>query len=116
MRQIESLKVSEAKSVVFTARISRPTGVGTWHYVDVPSSASHALGARGPTSVVGSIDGKPFRGTLLPQGEGRHVIVLNKKLRDEIGPKLGDQAQFVITRDLERREVEVPPTCPCPPS
>lgn len=47
-------------------------------------------------------------GSLLPQGVGKHIIVLNRALRDELRLKLGSAAEFTIQRDFDLRKVKVP--------
>lgn len=89
--------------VRFTAPlVGVPDGLGT--YVFIPEGAVAAVGARGRTSVAGTIDGRPFRNQFMPytfEGEGkRYAMAVNKAVRAEIGGKgPGDSVEFVLQRD-----------------
>ncbi len=54
----------------FVAALVRPEGTGTWTFFTVPFDTSTEFGTRSRVQVKGSIDGLPYRGTLLPSGEG----------------------------------------------
>jgi hypothetical protein len=87
--------------VRFTVEL-RPEGTGT--FVIVPESVVAALGARGRTSVVGTIDGLPFLNQVMPyffEGEGRRfAMAVNRAVRAELGGKgPGDKVEFVLQRD-----------------
>lgn len=55
--------------------------------------------------VKGTMDGVPFKGTLLPAGAGNHFVVVNKELREEIGKEAGDGVR--ITMDLDTSPVTI---------
>jgi Domain of unknown function (DUF1905) len=69
------------KTTSFRGKLHRPEGAGTWTYVTAPIDVEAVFGARGPIAVRGSIDGEPFRGSLMPHGDGRHFMVVNVILR-----------------------------------
>ena len=72
--------------------------------VDVPE----VFGTRARVPVRGTINGFPFRSSLMPMG-GCHMMPVNKTLRDGAGVKPGDIVELVIERDDEKRTVEAPP-------
>ena len=84
-------------------------------YVDIPAEAVEALRATGRTSVVGTIDGRPFKNQFMPyvfEGEGRKVVmVVNKATRTTLGKVAGDTVEFDLERDERSRsaDVTVPP-------
>ncbi len=90
-----------------------PVDVGT--FVEIPAEAVQALGATGRTSVVGTIDGQPFKNQVMPytfEGEGRKVVmVVNKATRAAIGKDAGETVEFELARDERSRsaDVVVPP-------
>jgi hypothetical protein len=96
----------------FTAAL-RPIEGGT--YVDIPPEAVEALRATGRTSVVGTIDGRPFKNQFMPyvfEDEGRKVVmVVNKATRTSLGKDAGDTVEFDLERDERSRsaDVAVPP-------
>jgi hypothetical protein len=92
----------------FTA-VLRPIEGGT--YVDFPSEAVEALRATGRTSVVGTIDGQPFKNQFMPyvfEGEGRKVVMgINKATRTPLGKDAGDTVEFDLERDERSRSADV---------
>ena len=94
--------------VRFTAAL-RPIEGGT--YVDIPPEAVEALRATGRTSVVGTIDGRPFKNQFMPyvfEDEGRKVVmVVNKATRTSLGKDAGDTVEFDLERDERSRSADV---------
>jgi hypothetical protein len=72
--------------------------------VDVPQM----FGTRGRVPVRGTINGFPFRSSLMPCG-GPHMMPVNKALCRGAGAKPGDMVEVVLERDDEVRTVEPPP-------
>ena len=93
----------------FEAPLERPELRGAWTFVRAPFSVEKEFGVKGRVAVQGAINGIPFRSSLLPQGGGEHILVVNKALRDRAGVTAGDTARFVLERDDAPREVELPP-------
>src|SRR5208337_2055459 len=71
--------------------------------VDVPEF----FGTRARVPVRGTINGFPFRSSLMPMG-GCHRMPVNKTLRDGVGAKPGDIVDVLMERDEEKRSVEAP--------
>jgi hypothetical protein len=71
--------------------------------VDVPEF----FGTRARVPIRGTINGFPFRSSLMPMG-GCHMMPVNKTLRDGAGTKPGDIVDVVMERDDEERTVEAP--------
>ena len=100
------------RPVRFTA-VLRPIEGGT--FVDIPPDVVEALKATGRTSVVGTIDGQPFKNQVMPyffEGQGRKVLmVVNKATRTGLGKEAGDTVEFELERDERSRsaDVTVPP-------
>jgi hypothetical protein len=72
--------------------------------IDVPE----IFGTRGRVPVKGTINGFPFRSSLMPMG-GCHMMPVNKALCAGAGTKPGDVVQVIMERDAEERTVEPPP-------
>jgi bacteriocin resistance YdeI/OmpD-like protein/uncharacterized protein DUF1905 len=62
---------------------------------------------RGRVPIRGTINGFPFRSSLMPMG-GCHMMPIRKSLRDGAGVKPGDIVSLVMERDEAERTVEVP--------
>ncbi len=71
---------------------------------DVPA----AFGAKGRVPVKGTINGFPFRSSLMNMGEG-HMMVVNREMRAGGKCRGGDTVEVVMQRDDEKRTVDVPP-------
>ena len=93
--------------VRFTATLL-PIEGGT--YVDIPAEAVEALQATGRTSVIGTIDGRPFKNQFMPytfEGVGRKVVmVVNKATRTALGKEAGDSVDFELGRDERSRSAD----------
>jgi hypothetical protein len=94
-----------ARAVRFEA-VLEPEGTGT--YVIVPDDVADAMGARGRTSVAGTIDGRPFRNQVMPYRDDspngrRWYMVVNRTVRAEIGKGAGEPVALVLARDDDRR-------------
>jgi len=72
--------------------------------VDVPEF----FGTHGRVPVRGTINGFPFRSSLMPCG-GPHMMPVNKTLCQGAGAQPGDTVDVVMERDAEERTVEAPP-------
>lgn len=73
-----------------------------------PLDILDTFGTRGRVPVRGTINGFPFRSSLVPMG-GCHFMVVNKTIRDGAGVKAGDTVAVLMERDNEERVVEAPP-------
>jgi hypothetical protein len=85
----------EGKEVGVVAAIAPP--------VDVPTF----FGTRGRVPIRGTINGYPFRSSLMPCGE-RRMMPVNKKLCEGARVQPGDIVEVVMERDEEERTVEAP--------
>ena len=92
----------------FDAPLERPELRGAWTFIRAPFSVEKEFGVKGRVAVQGAINGIPFRSSLLPQGGGEHILVVNKDLRDRAGVTAGDTARFVLEQDDKPRAVELP--------
>ena len=73
-----------------------------------PIDVKETFGTRGRVPVRGTINGFPFRSSLMPCG-GPHMIPVNKTLCEGAGVKPGDIVDVVIERDEDERIVVAPP-------
>ena len=96
-------------SPVRFSAVLRPIEGGT--FVDIPPDVVEALKATGRTSVVGTIDGQPFKNQVMPyffEGQGRKVVmVVNKATRTGLGKEAGDTVEFELERDERSRSADV---------
>ena len=72
-----------------------------------PFDIQEVFHTRGRVPVWGTINGLPFRSSLMPMG-GCHRMVVNKTIRDGARVRAGDTVSVQMERDEAGRVVEVP--------
>lgn len=72
-----------------------------------PFDAVEVFGRKGRVPVKGTINGFPFRSSLMNMGEG-HMMVVNAQMRAGAKCKAGDIVSVVMEADNDKRTVEVP--------
>ena len=73
-----------------------------------PFDVPETFGTRARVPVRGTINGFPFRSSLMPMG-GCHMMAVNKTMRAGAKAQAGDRVEVVMERDQESRTVEAPP-------
>jgi hypothetical protein len=90
--------------------VIEPAGSGG-SFVVVPPDAVAALRATGRTSIVGTVDGHPIVGQVMPytvSGRGREIMLgMTKAIRAAIGKTIGDEVEVVVERDDRSRSANV---------
>jgi hypothetical protein len=84
-----------------------PEHPGAWTFMPIPLDIPKIFGTRGRVPVRGTINGFPFRTSISPMG-GRHLMTVNKTMREGAKADQGDTVSVVLERDDQPREVEVP--------
>ncbi len=92
----------------FETVLYRPEGRGTSTFARCPIPITERFGARGQIPVVGTINGIPFRGMLMPWCDGTHFITVDQALREAAGVKTGDHVLVECEIDDKPRTVEIP--------
>ncbi len=73
----------------------------------LPFDVVDVLQRKGRVPVKGTIDGFPFRSSLMNMGDG-HMMVVNAELRAGAKCKAGDTVTVLMELDEDKRTVEVP--------
>ena len=92
----------------FEARLERLRSRLNWVVIRVPFDAARVWGLRGQIKVKGEINGFAFRTSLFPTREGRHFLLVNKKMQKGARAAEGSIARFQIELDREERSVTIP--------
>lgn len=74
----------------------------------LPKEASEKLPSRSMVSVEGTLNGRPLRATLEPDGKGGHWLKVNRKLREAAGAQAGDLVTLEIAPVATEPEPKVP--------
>jgi hypothetical protein len=94
------------KKLEFTVKLEGKGISVAW--LNAPFDVVKVFGTRARVPVRGTINGFPFRTSLMPMG-GCHGMAVNKTMRDGAGVEAGDTVYVVLERDQAERVVEVPP-------
>ena len=79
----------------FDAQLQKGDNPGAWTCV-VLADAAELFGTRGLVKIRGAIDGEPFDGALMAQGDGTHRLPVRAKLRAAIDKEAGDTVHIRI--------------------
>lgn len=79
----------------FDARLEKGTNPGAWTCV-VMDDVPELFGTRGLVKIRGTIDGTPFVGALMAQGDGTHRLPVKAALRKAIRKEAGDVVRIRI--------------------
>jgi len=90
----------------FQAVIEDAGGGGA--YVTIPFDVEKAYGKK-RVKIKATIDGEPYRGTLVRMGSPQHMLLVLKEIREKVGESFGDKVAIEIEGDVEPRQIEVPP-------
>ena len=93
----------------FEAVLERPDATGAWTFLQVPFDVQEAFGSRARVAVKGTVNGVAIRSSLMPQGDGTHILVVNKSIRDQAGAEAGEAVSVTLERDTAARTVDTPP-------
>jgi hypothetical protein len=95
-------------SVSFEAVLEKRDKIGGGHFVLVPKYVSDFFGAKGRTRVLGTMNGVEIDRALIPDGNGRHEIVIGTDVRKKTKVKEGMKIAFTIYRNPEPDAVVIP--------
>ena len=95
------------KKLEFTVKLEGKEGSSV-AWLNAPFDVAKVFGTRARVPVRGSINGFPFRTSLMPMG-GCHGMAVNKTMRDGAGVEAGDTVSIVLERDEAERTVKAPP-------
>lgn len=92
----------------FDAALERMRSRLNWIIIRVPYDAANVFGVRGQIRIEGTINNFAFRSSLFPTREGRHILLVNKKMQKAARVSPGAVAHFEIRPDTEERPVTIP--------
>ncbi len=92
-----------------TAEAGRPIAKAVgWTFLNLPTEASAKLPSRGQVTVEGTLNGRAFRATLEPDGQGGHWLKVDGKLREAADANAGDVVTLEVAPLAEEPEPKVP--------
>ena len=90
---------------VFQAKLEKDADGGA--FLAVPFDVKAVFDTRARLPVRGTLNGRPFRGSLFPYA-GVHYLGVNKALQEAAGLHPGETVEVVLERDDAPREVSPP--------
>lgn len=77
--------------------------------VPIPKDVAATLGLKGMPKIRAVIAGAPYRGSLMPMGDGTYCLGVLKSIQEAAGVGWGDTIEVSIELDGAPRTVEPPP-------
>ncbi len=74
---------------------------GNYYCVEFPRYLSGELRSRARVKVTGTINGGDYDGSAFPTGDGRHFIMINARMRQDLGVLEGDEVVIILDKVLE---------------
>ncbi len=74
----------------------------------VPAEVGRQLGLRGRPKINSVIAGHPYRGSLMPLGDGTYVLGVLRSIQQSAGVKAGDPITVQLEIDTAPRTIEPP--------
>jgi hypothetical protein len=86
-----------------------PMGEGNaWTGRIVPFSVEEVFGTKARVSIKGTINDFPIQSSLFPNGDGTHMLMVNKAMQQGAKVKTGDKVRVALEQDTAPRVVAVP--------
>ena len=76
--------------------------------VPVPKQVAARMGLKGMPKVQAVIAGQPYRGSLMPMGDGTYCLGVLKSIQEAAGVQQGDTVTVQLELDTTPRVVEMP--------
>lgn len=77
--------------------------------VPIPKDVATRLGLKGFPKIIAVIAGTPYRGSLMPMGDGTYCLGVLKSIQEAAGVGQGDRITVLLEVDAAPRTVEAPP-------
>ena len=94
--------------IKFTGRLTPTPRGGGGTLVPVPKDVATKLGLKGMPKITAKIAGIPYRGSLMPMGDGTYCLGVLKSIQEQAGVGQGDAIAIELELDTEARTVTVP--------
>ena len=95
--------------VKFNGTLTATPRGGGGTLVPVPRDVAAKLGLKGMPKIQAVIAGQPYRGSLMPMGDGTYCLGVLKSIQEAAGVGFGDTVEVLLELDTAPRTVEPPP-------
>jgi hypothetical protein len=86
----------------FKARLAGRGPSGTWTFLPIPFNVESDFGSKACVQVSGTINGHPFRKSLMPESDGSHSMMVSKKRQKGAATSKSDVVAVVIGADKKK--------------
>src|SRR6266576_1433828 len=93
----------------FKGKLTPTPGRGGGCLVPVPRDVATKLSLKGMPKIQALIAGQPYRGSLMPMGDGTWCLGVLKSIQEAAGVGFGDTITVELSLDTAPRTVEPPP-------
>jgi len=93
----------------FKGKLTPTPGGGGGSLVPVPHEVAAKLGLKGMPKIQAVIAGQPYRGSLMPMGDGTWCLGVLKSIQEAAGVGFGDTVDVLLELDTAPRTVDAPP-------
>jgi hypothetical protein len=100
--------MGEEVKAKFTGKLTPTPGRGGGTLVPVPRDVATKLGLKGMPKIQAVIAGLPYRGSLMPMGDGTWCLGVLKSIQQAAGVGSGDAVTIELELDHTPRAVEPP--------
>jgi hypothetical protein len=92
----------------FNGKLTPTPGRGGGCLIPVPRDVATELGLKGMPKIQAVIAGQPYRGSLMPMGDGTWCLGVLKSIQEAAGVGFGDTVTVELTLDTAPRTVDPP--------
>lgn len=92
----------------FEARLISKGPKGAWTFVPIPFDVQKVFGSKARISVAGTMNGFAFRNSLMPEGDGTHLMMVSKELQSGARARAGELVRVSLQPDILERKVDPP--------
>jgi len=93
---------------VFKAKLTPRGPGGAWTFLTIPFDVATVFGSKARVPVAGTINGFPFRTSIMPEGDGTHAMMVGRAMRAGARAAPGDTVDVVMSIDRAERTVAIP--------
>lgn len=94
-----------SQKIAFRATIEDAGGGGA--YVIIPFDVEQVFGKK-RVKILASIEGEPYRGSLVRMGGPNYILGILKDIREKTGKTIGEEIEITVEEDNKPRVVEIP--------
>jgi hypothetical protein len=94
--------------IKFTGKLTSTPRAGGGTLVPIPREVATKLGLKGMPKIQAVIAGRPYRGSLMPMGDGTWCLGVLKSIQEAAGVGFGDAVTVELELDTTPRVIEPP--------